>query len=181
MAPSSLPDFPYHPDPVATGSIEQRSALCRACGRDRGWVSVAPAYAVEDLHGAVCPWCIADGTAAERFDARFTVLGPDVPSTVPRVVLDEVERRTPGFSGWDDERWLFCCEDAAAFLGPVGWEELAERPDAVEDLRVQVTGWGLEADDVEALIGSIDVDGSSTAYLFRCRHCDRHLAYVDLE
>ena len=144
-------------------------------------MSVAPAYAAEDLHGAVCPWCISDGSAAERFDARFTVVGDDVPPGVPRVVLQEIERRTPGFSGWDDERWLFCCDDAAAFLGPVGWEGLADRPDAVESLRAQVEGWGFADEEVEAVIGSLDVEGSSTAYLFRCRHCALHLAYADME
>jgi uncharacterized protein CbrC (UPF0167 family) len=31
----------------------------------------ARSYAIEELEDAFCPWCIADGSAAEQFDAEF--------------------------------------------------------------------------------------------------------------
>ena len=63
----------------------------------------------------------------------------------------------------------------------MGWEELEDHPDALDTLREQVGGWGLDADDTEAVVGSLDVDGSATAYLFRCLGCGTHLAYADME
>ncbi len=39
-------------------------------------------------------------------------------------VIDEVSGRTPGFSGWQQERWLVHCGDACAFLGPAGRTEI---------------------------------------------------------
>ena len=121
----------------------------------------------------MCPWCIADGTAAQVHDLHFTVVD-EVPEGVPAEVIAELERRTPGFSGWQQERWLFHCNDAAAFLGPAGWEELDSLPDAVAR-RV------LTPAETQALVGSLDVDGSPTAYLFRCLHCGTHLAYADMD
>lgn len=179
-----LPSFRYHPDPVATGAFEQARTTCRSCGEARGWVYAVAPYAETDLRDRLCPWCVADGSAAATFDAAFTDLGQlartDDRTEVPTEVLDEIAHRTPGFSGWQEERWLFCCHDGAAFLGPVGWDELSPFPDAVSMVRAQAERWGFSGEDADALVGSLDVDGDSTAYLFRCLHCGAHLAYADM-
>ena len=179
--PPELPSFRYPPDPVSTGAIEQRAVRCRCCGQDRGWVYAVAPYAVEDLRDALCPWCVADGSAAATFDAAFTDLGDEGPDGLPVQVLEEVTRRTPGFSAWQHERWLFHCDDAAAFLGAVGWDELSAHPEAVAAVLLQVAGSGIAGEDAEAFVGSLDVDGASTAYLFRCLHCGAHLAYADAD
>lgn len=179
---AELPSFRYHPDPVATGVIERRDRTCPGCGQVRGWVYVVAPYAEQELRERLCPWCIADGTAAERFSARFTVLtAGDVPDGVSAEVVAEVAERTPGFAGWQQERWLFHCGDAAAYLGPVGWDELDGDDDAIAALVAQAEAMGLTGDLAEAFVGSLDVDGAATAYRFRCLHCDRSLAYADLD
>ncbi len=179
MTDEPLPSFRYHPDPVGTGAFERHRSPCRSCGEVRGWVYAVVPSAVDDLRDALCPWCIADGRAAERFDATFTDVD-DAPDGVSQRVLDEVIRRTPGFAAWQAERWLFHCDDAAAFLGAAGWSELAHLPDAVESLRAEVTRWGWPAEVADDFVTSLDVDGEPTAYLFRCLHCHTHLAYADL-
>jgi uncharacterized protein len=87
-----LPAFPYHPDPVATGSVIESNGTCQACRR-------------------------ADGTAAEVLAFEFTDVGVGVQDDVPRAVLEDLAFRTPGFSGWQQEHWLYHCRDAAAFPG----------------------------------------------------------------
>lgn len=182
MDEHGLPRFRYHPDPVATGAIEVMAGTCLGCGRDRGWMCVVAPYAGRDLRDRLCPWCVADGTAASTFGAVFTDLDGETDTDgVDPAVLDEINHRTPGFSGWQQERWLFCCNDGAAFLGAAGWEELAPHPDAVASLRGDAERWGFTGDDADAFVGSLDVDGASTAYLFRCLYCEAHLAYVDLD
>ena len=37
----------------------------------------------------------------------------------------------------------------------------------------------LEGDDLEEFVGSLSKDDQPTAYIFRCLHCNRYLAYVD--
>lgn len=179
---ADLPLFRYHPDPVATGALERQSRVCRSCGVDRGWVYVLGAYGTDSLRDSVCPWCIDDGSAADQFDVQFNDLASSaVPDTVPVRTIAAIEQRTPGFSGWQQERWLFHCDDGAAFLGAVGWEGLEDLPDAIESLRSDLARSALAADDIEAVIGSLDIDGSATGYLFRCLHCQTHLAYADLD
>ena len=68
----TLPTFRYHPDPIATGSIEASDTECVACKRARGHIYTGPVYSEEELDNLICPWCIADGTAHELFDAEFT-------------------------------------------------------------------------------------------------------------
>ncbi|WP_372348378.1 CbrC family protein [Streptomyces sp. KL116D] len=174
-----LPTFPYHPDPVATGVIAASSSACICCGRERGRVYTGPVYATEALEGRLCPWCIADGSAADRFDAHFTAgtgLGDD---DVPAGIFAAVDRRTPGFRAWQEPQWYFHCGDGAAFVGSAGADELTAFPEALDTLRREAIGWGWPSNQVEHFLGSLDKDGERRAHLFRCRVCATHLAYSD--
>ncbi|MGX8903930.1 CbrC family protein [Streptomyces netropsis] len=171
----ALPVFPYHPDPVSTGAVIRSDTVCVCCGRARGFISTGPVYAVEDLGRRLCPWCIADGSAAERFEARFT----DVVDDVPLELLLVITGRTPGFAGWQQERWLTHCGDGAAFLGTVGAAELANCPEALAGLREELADASWPPAQTEQYLGALSKDGQPTAYLFRCRSCGSHLAYSD--
>jgi uncharacterized protein CbrC (UPF0167 family) len=113
-----FPEFPYHPDPLTTGSIVPSGLPCALCGHRYGFVYTGPVFAADDfVDGPLCPWCIADGSAALRLRIEFTDVGEDVPDDVPGRALDEITERTPGFNGWQQEHWLYHCADGAAFAG----------------------------------------------------------------
>jgi uncharacterized protein CbrC (UPF0167 family) len=114
-----FPDFQYHPDPRATGSIVASTIPCALCGHAYGYVYVGPVFAADDMvDGPFCPWCIADGSAALRLQVEFTdVRNEEVSADVPGRVLDAIAERTPGFSGHQQEHWLYHCADGAAFIG----------------------------------------------------------------
>ena len=178
-----LPVFRYHPDPIATGSVVPSPATCRSCGQARGFIYSGPVYAKEELDDALCPWCIADGSAAEKFAASFTdakgVGGYRDWDSVPATVVAEVTRRTPSFSGWQQERWWTHCGDAAEFLGPAGRTELEARwPSAVANLQAE-SGY----DDTEwaEYYAALERDSSPTAYVFRCRSCGQLGGYSDAD
>lgn len=128
-----------------------------------------PIYAVDEIE-VICPWCIADGGAAREFDADFTTVD-GAPPDVPMAVLDEVLHRTPGFAGWQQERWLFHCSDAAEYLGRVGYGDVANVRSVLQALAAD--GWDSE------ILQYMRADGDLTGYLFRCRHCGTKLAYAD--
>ena len=174
----ALPDFPYHPDPVATESVARSDATCVCCGRRRGFVYAGAPYGEGDFEACICPWCIADGSAAERLDVEFNALD-SIPEGVPRGVVETIAARTPGYFAWQTERWLFHCDDGAAFLGAVGRRELEDHPDALEMLRHEHDEYGWPPEQVAEYVEGLDKDGQPTAYLFRCRHCGTHLAYSD--
>ena len=176
----ALPSFRYHPDPLGTGSVVPSDVVCRCCHRARGFVYGGPVHAEEELDDALCPWCIAEGLAHERFDAEFTdaagIGGGIWPAASPDVVL-AVARRTPGFSGWQQERWAVCCGDAAAYLGTAGQEELVTRyPDAIDDIRREAD---MPRASWDGWFAELEANGSPVAYVFRCLHCGRHTGYSD--
>lgn len=176
-----LPFFKYHPDPLATGSIEASENKCLACGLVRGFIYKGQAYAEEELIDAFCPWCIADGTAHRKFNADFVDpngIG-DYGSWEPvaKEIMEEVAYRTPSFTGWQQERWFTHCADAAAFLGRMGHAELCSfGEDAIAAIKDEI---GFDGDEWKQYFESLEKDGEPTAYLFRCRHCGAYGGYSD--
>ncbi|AQS66886.1 CbrC family protein [Streptomyces pactum] len=173
---AALPFFRYHPDPLASGSICAAAETCACCRRDRGWIYTATFYSAQDVSGRFCPWCIADGSAAERFAGEFTdSYGLD---GVSEDVLHEVTRRTPGFHAWQDPHWLVHCQDAAAFVGEVGYAELAAHPEALDQLRTDMRLDGLH-DESRLERFPTSLGEGATVMLFRWTGCGSHLAYAD--
>ncbi|MFJ6572104.1 CbrC family protein [Streptomyces sp. NPDC091292] len=92
--------------------------------------------------------------------------------------LERVTRRTPGFHAWQDPRWLVHCNDAAAFIGEVGYTELVAHPEALDQLRtdLRISGWH-DAPQLENFLTHLG--NCASAMLFRCTVCGTHLAYAD--
>ncbi|GAA1287902.1 CbrC family protein [Streptomyces javensis] len=173
---ASLPLFRYHPDSLARWSIRAATETCACCKCNTGWIYTATFYTAYEVNGRFCPWCIADGSAAERFAGEFTdSYGLD---GVSEDVLHEVTRCTLGFDAWQDPHWFVHCKDAAAFIGEVGSTELAAHAEALDQLRtdMRLDGWhhGSQLEHFLTHLG-----GGATAMLFRCTVCGAHLAYAD--
>jgi uncharacterized protein len=175
-----LPSFRYHPDPLASGSIVVSEATCICCNQQRGYIYTGPTYCEEDVEDALCPWCIADGSAARKFDASF-VDPADFPDGIAPEVIAEIAHRTPGFSAWQSEKWLACCGDAAAFLEPAGHPDIRARYPQLEGTLMMyiVHELGISGGAATRMLASLDRDRGPTAYVFACRHCDNKPAYVD--
>jgi uncharacterized protein CbrC (UPF0167 family) len=178
----SSPAFRYHPDPIATGSVKRSDAACKACGRARGLIYAALVYGgEEDYDEAICPWCIAEGTAHEKLGVEFTdpggIGGYGRWERVPTAVIEEVAYRTPGFNGWQGERWFTHCGDAAEFLAIVGSSGLeALGAEAVEAIHQES---GYEGEEWDLYFRALDRGGGPAAYIFRCRHCGKLGGYSD--
>jgi uncharacterized protein len=175
-----LPAFRYHPDPIASGSIAASDATCVCCGQPRGFIYTGPTYCEAEVEDALCPWCIADGSAAKRFDASFTDPAR-FPDDIPQATIEEIAFRTPGFSAWQSEKWLTCCGDAAAFLAPIGHAEMRACYPQIEGALMMyiVYELGISGAAATRMLQSLDRDQGPTAYVFACRHCDNKPAYVD--
>jgi uncharacterized protein CbrC (UPF0167 family) len=179
-----LPRFRYHPDPVATGSVVESAATCACCRRTRGWIYDGPTYSAQHIKPAICPWCIANGEAHERLDVEFSdkelVGGGGEWGSVRAAVIEEIAWRTPGFSGWQQERWWTHCGDGAQYLGRAGARELlALGPVAMAAIRAS-TGLA-EGPAWDAFFRALDKDGSPVSYVFRCAICGVYGGYQDCD
>ncbi|WP_107063728.1 CbrC family protein [Streptomyces sp. NRRL B-24720] len=97
---------------------------------------------------------------------------------VSEEIVEQVTHRTPGFHAWQDPHWLVHCNDAAAFIGEVGYTELAAHPEALDQLRLDLRmgGWH-DASQLENFLTHLGQGAS--AMLFRCTVCGTRLAYAD--
>jgi uncharacterized protein CbrC (UPF0167 family) len=180
----ALPAFRYHPDPVRSGSVEKSTVSCKCCGCERGFVYVGPVYAeADDLDDALCPWCIADGSAAAKFDAYFNNVG-EIADKVPAEVQEEVEKRTPGFITLQEGEWRACCGDAAAYLMRASEKDLLSRefPRSRSALMMQmITEEGIPSAEAGEFVMTLTQDSGHSAYMFRCLKCGKFLLQVEFE
>ena len=176
----SLPAFKYHPDPLSSGSVVPSPGSCSCCGKARGHVYAGPVYADIELEDALCPWCIADGSAHRRFDALF-VDSEAFPDGVPSSSVELISQQTPGFNAWQGEHWPACCGDATAFIGPFGITELRARDYRLESLLMPhiVHTMGVSGSAATRLLSSLNREHGPTAYLFRCLVCDADRFHID--
>ena len=185
MNAEPVPHFRYHPDPVGTGNVVARRIVCGVCGQPRGYAYIGP-YVSPDLHfeneDPLCPWCIADGSAAARWRASFVApgyLSEPARTRMPADRLAELELRTPSFRCLQQERWLDHHDEAAEYLGEIGVAEYLRLPAQARAAVREAAGDDparplADGDRVQRL--RADGDGPAV-YLFRCLHCGRYAAF----
>lgn len=126
----------------------------------------------------ICPWCIADGSAAKKYDGEFQDSAScEEVETVES--LHELVFRTPGYSGWQQEVWLSHCGDFCSFVGYVGWKEIKEIADELKDDIDKIKSeTGMTQEEFER---SLVKEGSHQGYLFRCIKCGKHRLTSDFD
>jgi uncharacterized protein CbrC (UPF0167 family) len=177
-----LPRFRYHPDPVATQNVLAEPITCDVCGEERDYSYVGP-YLSPGYHfengDPMCPWCIADGSAAEKWQASFVppvLLSDAARAQMPPAALAELELRTPSYLSLQPGVWLDHHGEADAYLGEIGADEYAALPPEAQGAVRRAGG-----DDPQRPARDSDqvwrlrADGNGPAvYLFQCLHCGRY-------
>jgi uncharacterized protein CbrC (UPF0167 family) len=137
-------------------------------------------YSEDELTDALCPWCIADGSAHEKFDAAF-VDAAVFSDAIPEPVILQISERTPGFNTWQGEAWPACCDDGTAFVAPLGIVEIRTEAGGFEGSVLNHISYqmGISGAAATRLLQSLNKDRGPTAYAFRCLHCDRHHFHID--
>lgn len=177
LAELGIPTFRYHPNPLETGAFEisEEEVTCDCCGKTTKIHYEAPFYAVDDID-CLCPECIANGKAAEKFDGSFQDDYSVDDGVNDSEKLDELIHRTPGYCGWQQEYWRAHCGDFCAFLGYTGAREL--RALGVMEEVIDDPMWD---DEQKELIQESVNGGHLQCYLFQCLHCGKHLVWMDVD
>jgi uncharacterized protein CbrC (UPF0167 family) len=172
---SELPYFKYFPDPLKEGVIKEEKTLCTVCGNESVYVYVGPLYAIEGGEG-ICPWCIKNGKAAEKYDGEFQ---PEwnCEKVDYEEYLDELIHRTPGYFGCQEELWLSHCGDYCAFEGGIDRNKFDELEDELkEDIERIIAYEDITYEDFKDSIGRY-----RWVYLFKCLRCGKHRLTTDAE
>lgn len=170
-----LPTFKYNPNSLELGIIKKELTTCCVCKNEREYIYSGPFYSIENVE-SICPWCIANGNAAKKFDGEFQD-SYSCDEVNDEEKLKELIHRTPGYRGWQQEYWLGHCNDFCAFIGYVEWKEIAHLENELQQDLVEFTEYyGLSLQDFQYSLGH---QGSLQGYLFKCLHCGIHRLHVD--
>jgi uncharacterized protein len=176
---STLPAFPYHPDPVASGVIVASESKCVCCNQARGLVYIGPAHTKhEGVRENLCPWCIADGSAASKFDVEFADAHPLFKAGIDRKIVDVVTKQTLGYFSWQQDDWLTHCRDACAFHGHASAEDIKLASRAT--IEAWKTEYGMTDIDWNTVTAGYQPRGHSAFYKFVCRKCSQVLLGWDM-
>lgn len=174
---ADLPEFKYNPNAVKLGIIKKEKTTCPVCEQARDYVYQGPFYSVEDVEG-ICPWCIKDGSAANKYNGEFQDAASCDEVDRPEYII-ELTKRTPGYSGWQQERWLSHCGDFCALQSYVGWAEIKDfQEELSDDLSEIRSDHGLTQGELEKYLVN---NGSMQGYLFKCIHCGKHRLTIDTD
>lgn len=172
-----LPKFKYHPDPIKTENIVKSDKSCVCCKKSRDYIYVASVYTTQDIEKEICPWCISDGSAAEKFGATFTDDYPLFQAKLSDEIITEVAERTPGFISWQQENWLSHCNDACEFHGDL---EIFEAKNLTEkEVQTLCVESEMEVEDIKEILKYYEKGGNPAIYKFVCRHCREIRLYTD--
>lgn len=176
-SPTKLPEFEYFPRFETEGCFSATEDTCPCCGEVRVHIYNGPIYSAHDVD-SVCPWCIADGGAARKWEASFNDVR-DIRDGVPADIVEKIETRTPGYVTWQGNTWLFSETDALVFVGEVSGDELLAEADAgkIAACRAALTECGF-GDNFD--LANITIAGQPAVYLFRDRQSGKYAAYADI-
>lgn len=179
----TLPVFRYYADPLKSGVISISGESCQCCGNATGYIYSASFYSTAD-ESRFCPWCIADGSAAKKFDGEFNdsiSIGMGE-IELPESVVDEVALRTPSFFSFQQEQWWAHCNDAGQFIGEIEHVEhslLASDTGLHFRQSIQENQHLYTDADWEWLIATPSKKRNVACYVFRCLHCGELGGYSD--
>ncbi len=175
-----FPMFRYHPFPVYTKAIKPWPITCPVCGQASEYSYAFVTYPTdeeddEEQEVQICPWCLHDGAAARQYP-HISFNDPPVAPDVDEAARDELAHRTPRYASFQEQEWLVHHGDYCAFVGYVGWREIAAfAGELTNDLARLRRRLGWRKPELESWVNGASVQG----YLFRCTTCGVHQLTFD--
>lgn len=179
-----LPKFKYSPNAYQLDIFVKEDGVCSICKEKRNLKYNSSFYSVDEPE-YICPWCIANGKASDKYDGEFNdycgIEGvssdpKDEKPTIPKEMLDEVCTKTPSYSSWQQEVWLSHCNEPCAFLG-YGTSEILKP--ILEEIKQDIENSGVPIEHVKNGLTE-DSSGLGT-YLFKCCNCGKHRLHIDFD
>jgi len=178
-----LPKFKYSPNAFNLDIFEKEEGICSVCNEKRQIKYTSSFYSVEEPE-YICPWCIADGKASEKYNGEFNDycgiegVSPepnDTDPTIPKELILEITNKTPSYTSWQQEVWLTHCNEPCAFIGYADTKTIEP---IIEELNDDIENNGY---DPEFIRMHLSKDGSLVGYLFQCVNCEQHRLHVDCD
>ncbi|MEI0485427.1 CbrC family protein [Brachyspira intermedia] len=177
---NEIPKFKYVDDNIVKNFFEKKDnkVLCKCCEKETDLVYYTIPHC-EDNIKPLCPECIANGKAAEKFNCDFI----DEPFDSDNIIenrdekIEELTKRTPEYSAWQQPYYPNHCDDFCKFISYVGYKELKER----NLLDKIIISFDNDEDSVREYIEDLEIEGNFQGYLFECLKCGQLILHTDCD
>ncbi|WP_411993760.1 CbrC family protein [Agarivorans sp. DSG3-1] len=174
----NLPTFKYHPDPIGSGVFVESTCECPVCGMQRDYMYVGPFYSNDEVEG-ICPSCIANGKAAEKFDLTF-VDEDEIEEVDDESLVEELTKRTPGYFFAQEDSWPVHCGDFCVVMGSASSVDIQDKVHVLQ-ADLDLIRDRLELTD-EVLNAELARENSPLwTALFKCEACGTYRLVADYE
>ena len=176
----NLPLFKYSPNAYKLDIFVEEEGTCSICDEKRNLKYNGSFYSIEEPD-YICPWCIANGKAAEKYDGEFNDYcgiegsSAESASTIPKELLLEVSTKTPSYFSWQQEEWMSHCNEPCAFIGYADTKTIEPLMSELNE-DIEKNGYG-----AEFIKEHLSKDGHLVGYLFQCVNCGQHRLHVDCD
>ena len=182
-----LPHFPLHPNVYRLNLFAEQAGVCEVCEQPRHYQYTGVFYSQDEVDN-ICPWCVADGSAADKFAGSFndamgiegTEFGEEdadgevkVTWTLAEADITQLCKHTPAYSSWQQGQWLVCCAKPCAFIA---YADSAMLAPIWSEIEADVLAHGIP---VALVREHLRVDGDLAGYLFQCVDCGKHRLHLD--
>lgn len=183
-----LPKFKYHPDPLKTGCIKESDETCQVCEQKTGYIYNGTIYGGgKNNIERICPWCIANGEAHEKFQVSFAtppiysddmeLMDESFRVSCSKEAHQELVHRTPGFPVFNEVDWLECCNDFCEYHGIATVGDFKKISDKEKE-RFKKTAWHPE-EAIELLQKGRDEEEHCYYLKFVCIKCGEIMFSID--
>ncbi|HBB56227.1 MAG TPA: hypothetical protein DCZ49_08600 [Hyphomonadaceae bacterium] len=168
MIAESLPHFAFFVDPFKDDAFERSEEACACCGKPRGWRATCGIYSEADPD-TICPWCVADGSAARKFRGHFNTL--ETVDGLSQEHAKAITERTPLPLTWQDFDWPCADGEPCVYLGHVRGDVLFEENDAAKIAACREAVAAFYEDEAEAQdrLAACAPGDNMGVYVFRTR------------
>jgi uncharacterized protein CbrC (UPF0167 family) len=164
----NLPIFKYHPDPIGSGVFIPSNKCCPVCNEFVGYEYVGPFFAKDEVDG-ICPWCIANGKAAEKFDMSF-VDEDEIELVDNDSFTEELTKKTPGFFFPQEDKWPSHCGDYCILIGDAEKADVESKFDLIKSDLDQIKD-SLEITESVLKADLVRKNSPLWSALFQCAKC----------
>lgn len=171
-------NFKYHPNVwkqnVFKKAFDDEVMVCQCCNRPLEFY-IDKVYSSQDID-CICPKCVADGSAFDKFNATF-IQDAELDKVSVQEIKDELLKKTPGYDSWQGEHWLACCNDFCEYIGETSIAELKAMKIDKEVIADYKESNEYHYENCADHLGN----GVLRGYLFRCLHCRRYRIWFDAD
>ena len=163
----NYPKFKYIENAEDVIQFSDKTKKCDCCGKETNLFTDF-IYSQKNVN-VICSDCIISGLACEKFEGEFN----EVPYINNKSAMEELSKRTPHLSTYQEIEWPVCCNDFCKYLRTCTSKDLKDKQ-ILKDLEETFEDDFFSLEEIKKF-------NPNFLQLFKCIKCEKYYVKVDLD